>query len=159
MRERERMETWIFCFFFSTSNRLSRSGTNRNLLRRFLTSETADLHLLWASKEGFLWSTSKSFNKFSISFQIYFSKQPNKNSSTSLAVTENLTPDEHRKQCSVSGQARGPYYCTHRDVFLKTQTYKPTQWQCLAYMVRGKGHHCKVGIGPPNESQDMCPPK
>ena len=58
------MRTWIFCFIFSPSERFSRSATWRNLLRRFLTNQTADRHRFIASGEGCLGSTSKSFNKF-----------------------------------------------------------------------------------------------
>ena len=50
----------------SASVRLSRSATLRNLLWRFLTSETADLHLLSAWVEQSFGSNSKSFSNFSI---------------------------------------------------------------------------------------------
>lgn len=56
--------TWIFLFLVSTSDRLSRSGTMRNLRRRFLTTApTALRHRRCACSDGFLAATSKFFFK------------------------------------------------------------------------------------------------
>lgn len=151
MRENE---TWIFSFFFSTSERLARSGTKRNLLRWFLTSETAALHLLWASKEGFLGSTSKFFKNFSISFR-FFSKQPNNHLSTSSEEKkekkrcceadrelDSLSGEHRKSEASALLGKQSPYYCTHcistnrTQKNIKTKTRFIQQRQC-----------------PPNDSQ------
>lgn len=66
LRKKSQIETWMLRFFFSASDRLTRSATIRNLRRGFLTMETAFLHLRKASSLGFLCSTSKSFNRLSI---------------------------------------------------------------------------------------------